>query len=433
MAPRVQPSFDHRMTWKFGRYASFDHCRVLLPWFKFAHGLDPFSQVRRLALALELKCMDHRPASRVVAFLVYLPINLRQIGIAVRRHGKNARQVHQLGYLKQLAGLLYFSWRLNHPPHDYYLQKIWLQTDRKKWSGYLTQREHVLLVTQLEQSLPLREFDDKLELFFRLRAGAIPTIPILRAVSNGRWLPEFATPPADIAWQQSLVTKPTDGNRYDGVRVWHFNPHSESYTCELFEKKDGREVWVADEILDLTALLDWVRRASTERTYLIQPLMETDPALASISPHNVANFRLVTIPSGGSFRLIAAVLRMGYDNRKFVPGTYLAEIDLETGILGPATGREEQWSHGKIHLETGAQIAGRRIENWAELKALAIRGHDQFHWMPSIGWDIISSNQGAMVMEANAFWGVDIVQGSGRFLGDAGYAEAYLETYDRGN
>jgi hypothetical protein len=47
--------------------------------------------------------------------------------------------------------------------------------------------------------------------------------------------------------------------------------------------------------------------------------------------------------------------------------------------------------------------------------------------MPSIGWDIISSNWGAMVMEANAFWGVDIVQGCGRFLGDTGYAEAYLE------
>ena len=418
------------MGWICDRYVSFDHCCAVLPCFKFARRNDPHSRLRKLAAELEMAKNRRRP-SRAIAFIAYLPVNLRQVGIALRKYGKTTRRSYGQGYLKQFGGLLYFSWRLNQPPHDYYLQKIWLQNDRKKWTGYLQQREHVLLVKHLRRSLPLDDFDDKLQLFFRLRAADLPTIPILRAAAKGRWLPDFTTKPEDPAWKQSLVTKPTDGSLYDGVSIWHFDAASARYRRDIFEKKGGPEILIGHEVMDLAGLMEKVRMASLERTFLIQPFMENHPSLTPLSPHGIANFRVVTVQTGGSVRVIAAALRMGYDNLKFTPGTYLAEVNLETGILGLATGREEQWHLGETHLETGEQITGRKIENWEELKALAIRGHSQFPWMPSIGWDVISTKTGAMIMEANAFWGVDIVQSSGRFLGEAGYAEAYLEAYER--
>ena len=76
-------------------------------------------------------------------------------------------------------------------------------------------------------------------------------------------------------------------------------------------------------------------------------------------------------------------------------------------------------------------MTGRRIENWPQLKAIALRAHAQYPWMPTIGWDALDSDHGPLLMEANAFWGVDVSQLDAPFLGEVGYAEACLEAYDR--
>lgn len=387
--------------------------------------------MRRIALEMEAQASGRGLPNPFIAALFYFPVSIRQIYIAFREGGWSTRKNFRVGYSRQFADLLYLCWRLNHSPHDYYQQKMWLRPSRKSWSQYLQQREHVAFVTRLQRSLPMERFDDKLELFRHLHAAGIPTIEVFLAAVNGRWLEPFIPRLDDARLRRDLVIKPTNGTMYDGVEIWHYDPQTDTYRPELFTKVNGIEARMVDEKLPLSALLARVLSLAAQRSYIVQPCVKNNPALDPISPHMVANFRIVTARHQDRGKVIAALLRLGYDNLKYIPGTYQANVDLETGVLGVATGRHVQWGFGEHHIETGHRVTGYRIENWAQLKAIALRGHDQYPWMPTIGWDAIDSDRGPLLMEANAFWGADIVQLDCQFIGESGYAEACLEAYER--
>jgi Sugar-transfer associated ATP-grasp len=404
---------------------------VAFPWFQFAHRREPLPRLRKLMLELESETTGIGSPNFVAAFLLFFPVSLRQIWIAWRQNGQRTRSLFRVGFPRQFADLLYVSWRLNHSPHDYYFQKMWLRPDRRSWSQFFSHREHVAFVKYLQCTLPIGDFDDKLKFFHRMKAAGVPTIEVLFAASGGRWLDPFGAPQHHTRLPQDLVMKPADGAMYEGVEIWRYDAPAATYTRSVFATKNGREQWTADETLDLAGLLERMLTLSLKRTYLMQGRLKNNPALDPLSPHQIANFRIVTAQRGGAVKVIAAVLRMGYDRQKFIPSTYQANIDLETGTLGIATGRLPQWGFGENHVETGARVTGERIGRWPQLKANAIRGHEQYPWMPTIGWDAIDTEQGPMLMEANAFWGADIAQIGGPFLGEVGYAEACLEAYDR--
>ena len=412
------------------RYAAFDHCRAVLPWFQFASSRDPLPRLRKLALEMEAEGTFGRPPNFIIAACCHLLVSLRQIGIALGRYGKETRESWRVNYFTQFFDLLYLAWRLNHAPHDYYLQKMWLRPNRADWSQFLQQREHVILVKYLARTLPIERFDDKLNLFRTMRAASVPTIEVLLAASGGSWIENF-TPDRVLPVRQDLVIKPTDGILYDGVEIWRYEAATDTYVLPVFEKVNELERWVSDRKCDWSGLLDRVLSLSTKRTYIVQGCARNQHGLELISPHAIANFRIVTAHCRGEFKVISATLRMGYDNQKFISGTYQANIDPETGVLGFATGRHAQWGFGEIHLETGQRLRGGQIGSWPQLKAVALRGHEQYPWMPTIGWDVIDSDKGPMLMEANAFWGVDIAQIDTPFLGQVGYAGACIEAYER--
>lgn len=413
------------------KYISFDHCRAPLPWFQFVRSRAPFARVRKIAQQLENQADGSGKPSRFIAFFLYIPTSFRQVLIAFSRYAKSARVNFQVPYSTQLADLFYLSWRLNYAPHDYYRQKMWLRPDRRDWAQFLPHREHVSLVKHLQQTLPIEMFDDKLNLHRHMKSSDIPTIGILRASVGGRWLEEFTSVTNQSVLRQDLVIKPTNGTMNEGVEIWRYDHEGNSYWWTGSTKVEGIERSIGQQNSDLPGLLERVRQLSEKHPYVIQRHMKNHPSLDSISPHAIANFRIVTTSQGGEFRAIAALLRMGYDTQRYIADTYQANVDLATGVLGMATGRLPQWGFGKNHIETGALVTGMTVDNWPELKSIAVRAHAQFPWMPSIGWDIINSDQGPMVMEANAFWGADISQVDYRFLGEVGYAEAYLEAHER--
>jgi hypothetical protein len=51
--------------------------------------------------------------------------------------------------------------------------------------------------------------------------------------------------------------------------------------------------------------------------------------------------------------------------------------------------------------------------------------------MPFVGWDVIDSDQGLMLLEANSNWGGDSAQLPGApALGETRFPEIYLEWYE---
>jgi glutathione synthase/RimK-type ligase-like ATP-grasp enzyme len=62
------------------------------------------------------------------------------------------------------------------------------------------------------------------------------------------------------------------------------------------------------------------------------------------------------------------------------------------------------------HPDTGAQIEGRKLPLWEEVKELALTAHRLFDDRVVIGWDIAMLDGGPILIEGNGNPDMDIIQ-----------------------
>lgn len=148
---------------------------------------------------------------------------------------------------------------------------------------------------------------------------------------------------------------------------------------------------------------------------------------ARLNPSTVNTLRVLTMPDvaeGKDPFIAAAVHRIGtnlsghVDN--WTQGGLSAAIDIETGRLGSAAqlpnDRRPVWHDS--HPDTGAQILGEQVPYWAETRELVMEAARRLHFMEYIGWDIIISPTGPVILEANINTGLNVIQVHGPLLAD---------------
>jgi hypothetical protein len=88
-------------------------------------------------------------------------------------------------------------------------------------------------------------------------------------------------------------------------------------------------------------------------------------------------------------------------------GNFTANVDLETGALGPAMTLSPDGIGSRVaevHPRTGATLVGYRLPGWDDLLALARRCALLFRPLRTIGWDIGVTPRGPVVVEGNRWW-----------------------------
>ena len=90
-------------------------------------------------------------------------------------------------------------------------------------------------------------------------------------------------------------------------------------------------------------------------------------------------------------------------------GALSCNIDLETGTLGIAKSIKKN-TEFKIHPDSKKQIEGIVIPNWIEIKKQMINLMNNFPYLKFVAWDILITNNGICVIEANSSSGVNILQ-----------------------
>lgn len=81
-------------------------------------------------------------------------------------------------------------------------------------------------------------------------------------------------------------------------------------------------------------------------------------------------------------------------------GGFDAEIDSDTGIV-ISDGYSENGKIYKVHPDTGIKIKGFQIPKWNELKLLVAELMKELPTYRYIGWDLVLTENGWVVMEAN--------------------------------
>jgi hypothetical protein len=204
--------------------------------------------------------------------------------------------------------------------------------------------------------------------------------------------------------------------------------------------RDGRTRTAAELLAELaeTSLTLPLKDFRTSRRMLLQPMLRNHRDLIPLTPGALCTMRILTYrPPGGRARVVLAAYRLAIgdapaDNFHF--GGMMAPIDLATGRLGTAVRRQ-----GRVlvpverHPDTGAVIAGHQMPYWPEAVALAERALDAARRVPLIGWDVAVTDDGPVLIEANAASNPDIAQApTGVPLSDTPFVaalEAHMRDY----
>lgn len=180
------------------------------------------------------------------------------------------------------------------------------------------------------------------------------------------------------------------------------------------------------EVLDLLGSGDeWFMSAAVEQSGYLNDLF----------PDSANTVRLITLrdPRTEQLRVFYAVQRIGTSHTAPVDngsrGGLVAKIDIESGVLSEARTLHSLDAYA-VHPDTGALIEGMRIPVWDEMKECALGLAEKFPYLRFVAWDLLATDSGVCVIEANASSGVNIIQlwGPQRFgeLGDFYRAQGVL-------
>lgn len=179
----------------------------------------------------------------------------------------------------------------------------------------------------------------------------------------------------------------------------------------FIEEKDGKVV-VDDKIRDKEYL---TRLLHESDNYFICEYMEQHKYANDLFNKTVNTIRIITFRDPGTheMKIFFAVQRIG--TQKTIPvdnaskGGLVSKIDLETGMLSEARCLHELNTY-TVHPESGAKIKGVIIPNWDEVKKQVLDISKSLPYMEMIAWDLLITERGLSVIEANTSSGINIIQ-----------------------
>ncbi|MCD6395497.1 MAG: hypothetical protein J7M40_18595 [Planctomycetes bacterium] len=176
-----------------------------------------------------------------------------------------------------------------------------------------------------------------------------------------------------------------------------------------------------------------VRRMADLRDYMVTEFVRQHQYARAIFESSANTIRILTLWQEGQDRpfIAAAVHRFGTSDSAPVDnwtlGGLSAGVDVETGRLGKALSHPKA---GKIrvfdeHPETGSAIEDIQIPHWDSISKRILEMAVALSFTPYIGWDLVVTDDGFKVIEANNTPGINLMQVHEPLLRDARVKEFY--------
>ena len=152
---------------------------------------------------------------------------------------------------------------------------------------------------------------------------------------------------------------------------------------------------------------------------LIQEIIQQHEKIAILNPYCVNTIRIVTLSNDlREIGVFSAFLRLGVTRDSFVDnrakGGIGVGINLSDGRLKSFGFAHDAFGTKlEAHPLTGIVFKDYQIPFWDEVKALVINAHKQFYELQSIGWDIVISPNGPVILEGNDDWEIGGPQDTG--------------------
>jgi hypothetical protein len=385
--------------WAWLRALSGDHSPLEMPWTRRGASAGA-AEFHRVVLAMEWEAATTARA-RTVLFaraLLWPAASLLRAVKLTRRHGASVALRHGVGSARQFWQQVACANLLNVGPDAYYRYRFYLPGNRRRALEFVQHFESSLIGLERIRQESGYDLDHKVAFHDRCRTLGLPTVPILATFEAGRLARWYGAVPGVLP-RGDLVLKPSNMDSGDGVECWRYDA--------------ARATWLRDGAAQAD-LLEHARRTSLRRPCLLQPMLSNPDDLARLAGGGLCTLRVVTCAGAGRDPfLLQAVLNIPTgqsDINNFGSGGLAALVDASSGLLGPAFGDDVAAEPLQSHPTTGEPIAGRRLEGLQEMVELCLAAHVQLSRFHSIGWDVVPTPEGPLLLEANTIWDVDLAQ-----------------------
>ena len=165
-----------------------------------------------------------------------------------------------------------------------------------------------------------------------------------------------------------------------------------------------------------------IRQRHYDDEYLFEKQITPDPRIAKFNPDSVNTFRVLTYND----KVVSGALRMGrkgsfVDNA--AKGGVVVNIDVATGRLSDYGLREYDVTKYYEHPDTHVPFKGEVVPDWDKVVELVEKTCQLLPYYSSVGFDIVCTTDGPIVLEINTGTGVYASQ-MGR---DWGIADVFLK------
>jgi Sugar-transfer associated ATP-grasp len=149
--------------------------------------------------------------------------------------------------------------------------------------------------------------------------------------------------------------------------------------------------------------------------YLLQAKLQQHSVFEEIAPSTTNTVRVVTFrDKSNEVRVHATIMRLGRQGSitdNWDRGGLSVAIDSRTGELGRGVLKPKyggQWMDH--HPDSGARFVGKIVPYWSDVLRICIRAARVTPHLRSIGWDVVVTSQGPIIIEGNPDWDLMMVQ-----------------------
>jgi len=390
------------------RYVSSHVCRVRMPW--FVHGCDGLGLFReRVTYNLQPP-----PPWSIVPLIgsIWIAISIRQSWLMLRKYGRSVHKREGIHPLRQFAHMLWLAVRANQTPLYYYGYQRYRAGFTDLSGLFICSEELGLYYAQVYDRDTFDVLDHKGRFLEFCTSHQISTPAILHTLTGD---PRDENPAIRLP-RTDLFSKPINRFLGYGSLLWKYDPQLDNWwcsgepVCEFCGKKQN--CWACGgEALDEAAILqrlnETARLKSTDgtdrNTIIIQQRLCNHPAIEGLSLRSLNTARIITVAAAnGEPRIEMAQLRMSTTDAIIdTAKSYLASIDIATGILGPGRSPDANIADSDNHPTTGQRIKGVAIPQWPIATEMVLRAHRLAPPIPIIGWDVAFTTEGPILLEAN--------------------------------
>lgn len=225
-------------------------------------------------------------------------------------------------------------------------------------------------------------------------------------------------------------------NLPDGIIVKPLTGGSGSAVFKL-RTRDGRLLH-KDEVLDQARFNHLVFNTNNGfhwTDFIVQETIDQHPELSRFNPTSVNTVRIDTfVDAAGTVHFNTAALKVGMpgsiiDNSGI--GGYMIAVDIETGRLMTGAKREPKYGgqYYDIRSTFGIDPATFTMPLWRDVREAVRRAAQTLAPFRSLGWDVAITPSGPLIIEANADYGIDVLQELAGGYVDKALGQSYLDRH----